>query len=136
MSRATHRLKATLLAEILAEDVPALPEDWRPPKRDIEVVAALTVTITALGGRPLVVVAEDDLLDLVARAGGIVAPEVTRADLGKLITAAKDAGNRSLVNKLVQVKDCSSPVYTLRANGRLWRPRGVNPNAVPTGIQP
>lgn len=136
MSRATRRLKATLLAEILAEDVPHLGDGWTPPpNEEVDDEPRPTVTVTALGG-PTVELDEQDFQGLVERAGLVLFGDLTQTDMGRLMTAAKDRFPRHLLHALLSVRTPTTPVYRVRKDGRPWRPPDVNPNPEPTGIQP
>jgi hypothetical protein len=107
---------------------------------DADPTPPTTVTIAALGGRPWVRLDEAAFRRLADRAGGFTGPDLTRDDLGRLITAAREAGPRHLLDALLGVR-AATPVYTLKSDGRPWRPAAlptpVAPHSEhPTGIHP
>ena len=78
----------------------------------------LTLVISALDG-PSVTVDEVQFRRLAARAG-VDGPDITSAELGQLITAAKASGPAPLLTALLFVRS-SCPIYRLRHAGRPWK---------------
>jgi hypothetical protein len=121
--------KVEVLRAIFAEDIPALPDDWRPPP-EVEALPVVrpTVRITGLGGSTVEVDAED-LAALAQDAGGGFASDVSAEEFGRLVYAAKMLGSPLLV-PLLQAR-ASTPLYRFRTNdGRPWRP------SIPTAVEP
>ncbi len=112
--------KVEALRAIFAQDIPHT-DDWTPPPRDdIEVEPPPTVTLSAVGGRS-VVVDEADFLALLDAAGLAPTPDYTRSDLGRLLGQAKQG--HPLLSALLTVRSDLAPLYRVRtAAGRPWRP--------------
>jgi hypothetical protein len=124
--------RVALLREILlGEEVPHFPDDWAPPPRDeVEVGPPPTVTLSAIGGRA-VVVDEAQLLALLDAAGVTPGPDFTREDFGRILSQAK--GGHPLLSPLLSVRSELAPIYKVRtAAGRPWRPCPQPPNGTPT----
>jgi hypothetical protein len=119
--RASDARVALLREILLGEEVPHLPDDWVPPPKDeVEEVPPPTVTLSAVGGRA-VVVDEAQLLALLDAAGVTPGPDLTRHEFGVILAHAK--GGHPMMGPLLTARCELAPLYKLRtAEGRPWRP--------------
>ncbi len=121
VKRRNDDAKVEALRAIFAEDVPHLPDDWRPPP-DVDEPPAPTPTVVIRGlGGPTVEVDAQDLAALAQEAGGGFASDVSQEEFGRLLYIARKTDSPLLV-PLLQAR-AATPMYRFRTSeGRPWRP--------------
>lgn len=121
--------KAALLAEILSERVPDPSLSLPVIEPEIEKPVRRLLTVCAIGGRRVVVV-EEPFKRLVEIAGLDIHGDVSHAEFGRLLSAAKDTNRNALMVNLLDVRCSVTPLYRVRTEeGRPWfsRPRPIEP---------
>lgn len=76
------------------------------------------LTISALGGPPVEV--DTELFRRLAGRAGVEGPDLNRAELGRLIWAAKQHGSTSMLAALLEIRS-TSPIFRVRRGGLPWR---------------